>query len=79
MPEASNEAQCFYQNLVDIGFGEDMIARCVLLKKQGRSRELLIALQGGRRTLLANIHTEQKKLDNLDYLIYQLNKKGGTA
>ncbi len=36
MPEANNETQCFCQNLRDIGFGEEMIDRCVLLQKKGR-------------------------------------------
>lgn len=74
MPDANNEAQCFYQNLVDIGLGEEVISRCVLLHQEGRSRELLTALQSSRRDLLAQIHAEQKKLDCLDYLVYTLNK-----
>ncbi|MCD8363083.1 MAG: hypothetical protein LUC98_09040 [Lachnospiraceae bacterium] len=77
MPEANNEAQCFYENLRDIGFGEEMISRCVLLKKEGRDRELLSTLQSSRRDLLNCIHAEQKKLDCLDYLVNRLNKKEG--
>jgi len=74
MPEANNEAQRFYENLKDIGFGEEMISRCVLLQKEGRDRELLFILQDSRRNLLNGIHTEQKKLDCLDYLVNRLNK-----
>jgi len=74
MPEANNEAQRFYENLKDIGFGEKMISRCVLLQKEGRDRELLFILQDSRRNLLDGIHTEQKKLDCLDYLVNRLNK-----
>ncbi|MCC8162728.1 MAG: hypothetical protein LIO86_06080 [Lachnospiraceae bacterium] len=77
MPEANNEAQCFYENLRDIGFGEETISRCVLLKKEGRERELLFLLQSSRRDLLNCIHAEQKKLDCLDYLVNRLNKKEG--
>ncbi|MCC8066518.1 MAG: hypothetical protein LIO94_05380 [Clostridiales bacterium] len=75
MPEANNEAQCFYENLRDIGFEEEMISRCVLLQKEGRDRELLVILQTSRMDLLNGIHTEQKKLDCLDYLVNRLNKK----
>lgn len=74
MPDANNEAQRFYENLKDIGFGEEMISRCVLLQKEGRDRELLFILQDSRRNLLNGIHTEQKKLDCLDYLVNRLNK-----
>ncbi|MCD8054592.1 MAG: hypothetical protein LUF00_11270 [Lachnospiraceae bacterium] len=76
MPEANNESQRFYQNLQDIGFGEEMIAHCVLLQKEGRDRELQVTLQNSRRDLLNHIHTEQKKLDCLDYLVNRLSKKG---
>ena len=75
LAEANNEAQSFYENLMDIGFSDEMITRLVLLQKEGRNRELLGALQSSRRDLLANIHTEQKKLDCLDYLVNWLKKK----
>ncbi|MCD8195720.1 MAG: hypothetical protein LUE24_00880 [Lachnospiraceae bacterium] len=75
MPEANNEAQCLYENLRDIGLREETISHCVLLQKEGRDRELLSILQSSRRDLLTHIHTEQKKLDCLDYLVNRLNKK----
>ncbi|MCD8380278.1 MAG: hypothetical protein LUC95_08210 [Lachnospiraceae bacterium] len=77
MPDANNEAQCFYQNLIDIGLGEETISHCVFLKKEGRSQELLLTLQNSRKTLLDQIHTDQKRLDCLDYLVCRLSKKGG--
>lgn len=77
MPEAGNEAQCFYENLTDIGLEAEVISRCVLLKKEGRNRELLLLLQDSRRDLLAHIHGDQKRLDCLDYLLNWLNRKGG--
>ncbi|MCD7863367.1 MAG: hypothetical protein LUG61_07615 [Lachnospiraceae bacterium] len=77
MPDANNEAQRFYQNLIDIGLGEETISHCVFLKKEGRNRELLLTLQNSRRTLLEQIHIDQKRLDCLDYLVCRLNKKGG--
>ncbi len=75
MPDTNSEAQRFYQNLVDIGFEEEIISRCVLLRERGRRKELLRTLQSGRRDLLNHIHAEQKKLDCLDYLVYSLNKE----
>ncbi|MCD8021627.1 MAG: hypothetical protein LUF30_01100 [Lachnospiraceae bacterium] len=75
MPDANNEAQCFYQNLIDIGFGEEMISHCVLLQKEGREKELMMTLQNSRRELLTHIHAEQKKLDCLDYLVCWLKAR----
>ncbi|MCD7887594.1 MAG: hypothetical protein LUG44_08260 [Clostridiales bacterium] len=76
MPEANNEAQRFHQNLIDIGFGEEMVSRCVLLKQEGRTGELLLMLKDSRRDLLTRIHAEQKQLDCLDYLVHRLNRGG---
>ncbi|MCD8047889.1 MAG: hypothetical protein LUD80_04955 [Clostridiales bacterium] len=75
MPERNSETQRFYQNLTDIGFGEEMISRCVSLRERGQSKELLRTLQSGRRDLLNHIHAEQKKLNWLDYLVYRLNRE----
>lgn len=75
MPDGNNEAQRFYQNLVDIGFEEETISRCVLLREKGNGKELLRTLQSGRRDLLNHIHAEQKRLDWLDYLVYRLNRE----
>ncbi|MCC8151439.1 MAG: hypothetical protein LIO96_08300 [Lachnospiraceae bacterium] len=75
MPEANNEDQCFYENLRDIGFGDEMISHCFLLRKESRDRELLLLLQNSRRDLLNCIHIEQKKLDCRDYLVNRLSKK----
>ncbi|MCD7946387.1 MAG: hypothetical protein LUF81_07265 [Clostridiales bacterium] len=77
MPDTNSEARSFYQNLMDIGFEEEMISRCVLLREEGRNKELLRTLQSGRRDLLSHIHAEQKKLDWLDYLVYRLNQEEG--
>ena len=75
MPEANNEAQCFYENLVDIGLSNETISRCIRMQKEGRNKELLRTLQSSRGDLLNNIHAEQKKLDRLDYLVNWLNKR----
>ncbi len=77
MPEANNEAQRFYQNLIDIGLGDEVISRCIYLKNENRIKELMITLQSSRRDLLHHIHEDQKKLDCLDYLVCWLNKKDG--
>ncbi|MCD8218541.1 MAG: hypothetical protein LUD01_11010 [Clostridiales bacterium] len=79
MPEANNEAQCFYQNLIDIGFEEEMVSFCTRLKTEDRNNDLLITLQNRRRDLLRQIHEERRKIDCLDYLVCQLKKKEGEA
>ncbi len=74
MPNANNEAQRFYQNLLDAGCNNELVNRCVNLKNTGKEKELLLILRDKRKELLDNIHSFQKKLDCLDYLVYWLNK-----
>ncbi len=75
MPEATDEKGRFYHNLVDIGCGQDMIQYCVRLKDECRLQELLITLQRQRKILLDGIHTEQQKVDCLDYLVNRIEKE----
>ena len=75
MPEATDEKNRFYQNLVDIGYEQEMIQYCVRLKEEYRLQELLITLQRQRKTLLDGIHTRQQKVDCLDYLVNRIEKE----
>ena len=59
------------QNLLDAGCDEAFIAEYDTLC--GCTK--LCRLKARRRELLDGIHAEQKKLDCLDYLIYQLRCK----
>lgn len=76
MPEATDEKNRFYQNLVDIGYEPDMIQHCVRLKDEHRLQELLITLQRQRKKLLDGIHAGQQKVDCLDYLVNRIEKEG---
>lgn len=75
MPEATDEAQRFYQNLVDIGCEQNMIQHCIRLKVEHRTKELLVTLQRQRKKLLENVHAGQKQVDCLDYLVMQIEKR----
>ncbi len=57
------------QNLRDAGCDEKLIAEIGALPS---TCARLCRLKAYRRELLDSIHTEQKKLECLDYLIYQL-------
>ncbi|MBU9742630.1 hypothetical protein KTH81_02245 [Lachnospiraceae bacterium ASD3451] len=75
MPKATDAAQRFYQNLVDIGCEEAMIQYCIRLKEEYRLQELLITLQRQRKKLLDGVHAGQQKVDCLDYLVNQIKKE----
>lgn len=64
------------QNLRDAGCGGEFI-RAFMAELEGRkSEESIKMLQSQRRCLLENCHEWQKKIDCLDYLIYQIEKQG---
>ncbi len=60
------------ENLRDADCNEDLIAELETLPS---SCARLCRLKTYRRDLLDSIHTEQRKLECLDYLIYQLRRE----
>jgi protein tyrosine/serine phosphatase len=63
------------QNLIDAGCDENTIADFMQTIRQGKESEGLRILQLHRRFLLNQLHDEQKKIDCLDYLVYNISKK----
>lgn len=60
------------KNLEDAGCGSELIGVFWQLFHAGKEREALALLAKHRRHLLDCCHAEQKKIDCLDYLVYQL-------
>ena len=63
------------QNLRDAGCDQDTIACFIKLSEQEKIDKELCLLSKHRKELLDCVHENQKKIDCLDYLIYQLKKK----
>ena len=63
------------QNLIDAGCGQEFIAEFMDdLRKDNISKDLKL-LAAHRRSLLDNLHKEQKRIDCLDYLVYRMTKE----
>lgn len=62
------------QNLEDAGCASDIIERCIACMEQGERNELLRRLEEHRIDLLNKVHEEQKHIDCLDYLVYQIGR-----
>lgn len=60
------------QNLEDAGCAPDIIERCIICMEQGKRNELLKRLEEHRTGLLDKVHEEEKQIDCLDYLVYQI-------
>lgn len=74
MAEASDARELFRQNLIDAGCGQEVVARCMELREQQNTAQLMRELAWHRKSLLDTVHTGQKQIDCLDYLIYQMQK-----
>lgn len=69
----SNEASMI-QNLKDAGCSRETIAAFVEDLRSDREEEGMKLLAAHRRLILDKLHKEQKKIDCLDYLVYQMEK-----
>ena len=67
-------AQGLLENLEDAGCGPELTERFLALEQAGQYRELLRLLSDHRRRLLDCLHQEERRIDRLDYLVYQLEK-----
>ncbi len=74
MDYKETDAEAVEQNLRDAGCSDDFIAAFLRVWETGSTKEQLRLLSSQRCRLLNNVHAEQRKLDCLDYLRYQLEK-----
>lgn len=71
-----NQEQALIRNLRDAGCPQAVIARFMESYGGGNAPEQIRILSGQRKKLLARLHEEQNRLDCLDYLLFQLKRKG---
>lgn len=62
------------QNLKDAGCTQEVIECCMACMEQGKKKELLKRLEEHRAGLLHKVHEEEKHIDCLDYLVYQIRR-----
>lgn len=70
-----NDENIIVQNLIDAGCGQELIAEFMEgFRKENISKNIKL-LAAHRRSLLDNLHKEQKRIDCLDYLVYKMTKE----
>lgn len=62
------------QNMRDAGCSQDTIECCMASLDCGEKTELLKQLEKHREGLLRKVHEEEKRIDCLDYLVYQIRQ-----
>ena len=63
------------QNLKDAGCTDEMAEKFMTLQNSHDKEQQLQLLSRHRKHLLEKLHREEKQIDCLDYLIYQIQKK----
>ena len=64
--------QAVTENLKDAGCDSEMITE--FFDKSGKKDEQLKILKRQRQQLLDRVHNEEKRIDCLDYLVYQMTR-----
>ena len=62
------------QNLIDAGCDSKTVELFLAYGKEGNLSKQLSLLSCHRKHLLEIVHQEEKRIDCLDYLVYQLQK-----
>ncbi len=75
MALATDAESILRQNLLDAGCDLETLQRCMLLMQAGETARLAAILVSHRQALLNAVHQNEKRIDCLDYLLYQLKKQ----
>lgn len=63
------------QNLKDAGCGPELVEQFLALKETGDVNGQMKLLRIHRQSLLDEVHIGEKRIDCLDYLVYQMGKE----
>lgn len=74
-----DSAQAVIQNLKDAGCDLETTERFLALEQAGQTREQLKLLSVHRKRLLDKVHEEERRIDCLDYLVYQVKREKRTT
>lgn len=64
-------------SLYDIGFRADALKRFMRFDSEENFAGEVKLLNSYRSRILSDIHTKQKMIDQVDYMIYEIKNKGG--
>lgn len=74
MADFSDRYGIVYQNLIDAGCNGVFAEKYARLILDGKTQSVLNTLGNYRKKLLDEIHTNKRRIDCLDYLIYKIEK-----
>ncbi len=72
---ASRADRSLLQNLEDAGCSRECVKEFLALRAEGKTQKMLDLLDEQRGHLLDRLHKNEKQIDCLDYLVYQIQKR----
>lgn len=70
--KAYNSKESLVQNLKDAGCENEQIQEIIELYEEGKKETIYKMLEEHRKKVLNDVHKSEKKIDCIDYYIYQL-------
>ncbi len=67
------------QSLRDAGCNAVLTEKFAKLHQDGKTEEMAHLLAAHKKALLKKVHTHQKQIDCLDYLLFHLKQEGAIA
>lgn len=75
MAQAMDTFGILHENLVDAGCDENTVNACMTMAKAENKAGILRLLAKQRESLLQAVHTGQKQIDCLDFLVYSIQRE----
>lgn len=75
MADYISDTGAIIQNLKDAGCNKEVVEEFVKLAEAGERQKQLKLLEKHRRVLLDHVHSKEKQIDCLDYLVFQMRKE----
>ena len=75
--EYGQSMQSVIQNLKDAGCEKQCVEEFLALEQERKRGEQLRLQELPRQKLLDRVHEEERQIDRLDYLVYQIRKSSG--
>ena len=71
----SSRFAAILQNLQDAGCDDEMIRQFMACREKGNCAEQIRLLSLQRKKLLDGVHQGERRIECLDYLVYQIGKE----
>lgn len=75
MTDYMRDTGAVVQNLKDAGCNETVVDEFMKLSETGEKQKQFKLLERHRKSLLEKVHSREKQIDCLDYLVFQMRKE----